>query len=49
MSVLLYIDPGSGSIIIQMLIAGGLAASLYFKRFYEKIKYMFKRIKNDEK
>jgi len=30
-SVLLYIDPGTGSMIFQMLIAGFLAVVFYFK------------------
>jgi hypothetical protein len=44
MSLLLYIDPGSGSIIIQMVIAGGLALSLYFKRVYHKIRFWVKSV-----
>jgi hypothetical protein len=30
--LLLYIDPGSGSFLFQLLIAGFLAVSFYFRR-----------------
>ncbi len=36
-----YVDPGSGSLIIQMLIAAGVGAMFYFRQFREKIKSLF--------
>lgn len=32
-----YIDPGTGSIVLQMLIAGALGAIFTVKRFWSKI------------
>ena len=36
-----YVDPGSGSLIIQMLVAAGVGAMFYFRQFREKIKSLF--------
>ncbi|MBK8146139.1 MAG: hypothetical protein IPK62_14705 [Bacteroidetes bacterium] len=38
---LLYIDPGSSSMIIQMLVAGVLGAVFFFKNGWYKIKSFF--------
>lgn len=43
--ILLYIDPGSGSYLIQMIIAGILGALFYFKTIWWKIKSFFTRNK----
>lgn len=32
-----YIDPGTGSMVLQMLIAGALGAAFAVKRFWRKI------------
>jgi len=32
-----YIDPGTGSLVLQMLIAGALGAAFAVKRFWRKI------------
>lgn len=32
-----YIDPGTGSIVLQMLIAGALGAAFAVKRFWKRI------------
>lgn len=37
----LYMDPGSGSYILQMIIAGVLAVSFFFKNFWYNIKAFF--------
>ncbi len=48
-SQLLYIDPGSSSMIIQMLVAGVLGAVFFFKNGWYKIKSFFiKPAKEDE-
>jgi hypothetical protein len=39
-----YIDPGSGSYIIQILIAAMVAVSFTVKIFWRKIKQFFKQI-----
>jgi len=44
----LYIDPGSGSYLVQMIIAGVLAAVFYFKNFWLKIKSFFTRNKKTD-
>jgi hypothetical protein len=36
-----YIDPGSGSYLLQMIIAGVLAGLFYFKNLWWKIKSFF--------
>jgi hypothetical protein len=45
----LYIDPNSGSYIIQMIIAGILGSLFFFKNAWLKIKLFFsgKNIKED--
>jgi hypothetical protein len=46
--LLLYVDPGSGSYLVQMIIAGVLAVLFYFKNLWWKIKSFFARgRKND--
>lgn len=49
--VLLYIDPGSGSYIIQMIIAAVLGVSFFFKNFWLYVKAFFtgKKEKKREK
>lgn len=36
--LLAYLDPGSGSFIIQMLLAGGLGLAFLIKTYWRKIK-----------
>lgn len=43
--IFLYIDPGSGSYFIQVIIAAVLGAALYFKNFWLKIKSFFTKHK----
>lgn len=38
-----YLDPGSGSILIQVLIAGLLGGAFLIKSYWSKIKALFKR------
>ncbi len=45
---LLYIDPGSGSYLVQMIIAGVLAGLFYFKNLWFKIKSFFSKPKKDD-
>ncbi len=48
----LYIDPGSGSYILQMIIAAILGVSFFFKNFWLSVKAFFtgkKPKKEDEK
>lgn len=48
----LYIDPGSGSYIVQMIIAAVLGVSFFFKNFWLTVKSFFtgrKMKKEDEK
>ena len=39
-----YLDPGTGSIILQMLIAGILAAALYVRLFWDRTRQMISRL-----
>lgn len=39
---LLYLDPNSGSILIQLLIAAGLGLGLAIKIFWARIKSLFR-------
>lgn len=44
MQHLLYIDPGSGSYLIQALIAGVLGIAFFFKNIMLAVKHFFYRI-----
>jgi hypothetical protein len=48
--ILLYIDPGSGSYILQMIIAAVLGVSFFFKNFWYNIKAFFtgKKVKKED-
>lgn len=46
--ILLYVDPGSGSYLVQLIIAAVLAVVFYFKHFWYRIKSFFSRTKKDE-
>ena len=43
-----YIDPGSGSFIIQMLVGAALGASLAIKVFWRRLVSFFTGRKNDD-
>jgi hypothetical protein len=43
--LLAYLDPGSGSFIIQMLLAGGLGLAFLIKTYWRKIKGLFQKNK----
>ncbi len=43
---LLYIDPGSGSYLVQMLIAAVLGGLFYIKTIWKRIKLFFSRNKD---
>ncbi|MDB5200146.1 MAG: hypothetical protein JWO92_2109 [Chitinophagaceae bacterium] len=45
---ILYVDPGSGSYLIQIIIAGVLGAVFYIKTFWYKIKSIFTKKKSGE-
>ncbi|MBC7902610.1 MAG: hypothetical protein H7Y27_04280 [Gemmatimonadaceae bacterium] len=42
--MLLYVDPGSGSYLVQMLIAAILGALFYFKNLWLHIKLFFSNL-----
>jgi TRAP-type uncharacterized transport system fused permease subunit len=48
-SHLLYIDPGSGSYLVQVIIAAILGALFYFKSLWWKIKSFFTKNKKDDR
>jgi hypothetical protein len=41
--ILAYLDPGSGSFLIQLLLAGGLGAAFLIKTYWRKIKALFSK------
>lgn len=43
----LYLDPGSGSILIQLVIAAVAAAGIFFATSWRRIKKMFLRRKGE--
>lgn len=45
--MLLYVDPGSGNMLIQMLIAGILGVIFYFRTGWNYLKSLFRKKKND--
>jgi hypothetical protein len=47
-SLFLYIDPGSGSYLLQMMIAGVLAGLFYIKAFWQQVKAFFTKPKKSE-
>ena len=47
-SILLYVDPGSGSYLVQVIIAAILGALFYFKTIWWKIKSFFHKSKKDD-
>jgi len=46
--LLLYIDPGSGSYLIQVIIAAVLGAAFYFKTLWWKFRSFFSKNKKDK-
>ena len=46
--LLLYIDPGTGSYLIQAIIAAVLGVAFYFRNAWWKFKSFFSKNKKDE-
>ncbi|MCS3798832.1 hypothetical protein [Niastella sp. OAS944] len=46
--ILLYVDPGSGSYLIQVIIAAILGALFYFKNLWWKVKAFFWKPKKED-
>ncbi len=44
-----YLDPGTGSYVFQLLVAGLLGGSFFFKSIYKKIKGKLKKDTENEK
>ena len=47
-TILLYVDPGSGSYLVQVIIAAVLGALFYFKNLWWQIKAFFTRKKGEQ-
>ena len=47
-TILLYLDPGSGSYLVQLIIAGILGVLFYFKNLWWRIKAYFTKHKKDD-
>lgn len=46
--IVAYLDPGSGSFLIQLLLAGGLGAAFLLKTYWRKIKSLFSKNKIED-
>lgn len=46
--IVAYLDPGSGSFLIQLLLAGGLGAAFIVKTYWRKIKSLFNKNKVED-
>ena len=46
--IILYIDPGTGSLLLQMVIGGIVASSLFFKNIWVRVFSVFKKKKDSE-
>lgn len=44
-----YIDPGTGSLVLQALVAGGITALVFLRNVREKILSFFRRDKKEKK
>ena len=44
-----YLDPATGSIIIQYIVAGIVSCMIYMKNFWVKFKYFFNKIIKSKK
>lgn len=47
-TVFLYVDPGSGSYLVQAIIAAVLGALFYFKNIWWRIRAFFSKSKKDD-
>jgi hypothetical protein len=41
---LLYIDPGSGSLLLQIIAGGVVAAGMFLKTYWTKVKFIFRKV-----
>lgn len=41
--IILYIDPGTGSLLLQLVIGGIVASSLFFKNIWHRVFSIFKK------
>jgi hypothetical protein len=48
-TILLYIDPGSGSYIVQAIVAAALGAAFFMKSAWLRIKMFFKKKKDEDR
>ncbi len=47
-AILAYLDPGSGSVILQALLGGLAAVAVTFKLWWKRITGIFRRLERDE-
>lgn len=48
MEVFAYLDPGTGSLILQVIIGGILGVGVVLKTYWSKIRSLFKKSKKPE-
>jgi hypothetical protein len=44
----LYVDPGSGNMLIQLLVAAALGVAFYFRAGWNYLKSIFRKNKDDK-
>jgi hypothetical protein len=49
MHLFAYLDPGTGSVIVQSIIAGAVGLGVLIKAYWHRIMLLFKRGKKDDK
>lgn len=47
--IILYIDPGTGSLLLQIVVGGIIASAMFFKRIWYSVFSIFKRKPDSEK
>ena len=46
--ILLYFDPGTGALIVQLLVAAGASVALFYKKIAMKMKSVFGKKQEDD-
>ena len=46
--IFMYVDPGSGNMLIQLLVAAALGVAFYFRAGWNYIKSIFRKNKDDK-
>lgn len=47
-TIALYFDPGTGALIVQLLVAAGAGVALFYNRIKSKVRSIFGKKQNDD-